>query len=157
MTIVKDELGGPTYFVTHDSERINTSYLFFVMLENGISLVAVNLPSLWLLCTSVIPDKMVRSLRSVISLVSINSRGSGSRTTGDGETIDPETLQKAGSTASSDTNDRLVLSHQSDALRRDLEGHNFQSYAMHEFEQGGTTSVPKNAIHVQHTIELSRS
>lgn len=46
------------------------------MLETGISLVAVNLPSLWLLFTSVTPEKVIRSIRSVLSLGSLRSGGS---------------------------------------------------------------------------------
>lgn len=57
VTIIQDELGGPTsYYATHDQELINMSYLFFVITENGTSLIAVNLPSFRLLCTSVISN-----------------------------------------------------------------------------------------------------
>ena len=38
------------------------------MLEAGMSLVAVNLPSLWLLLTKIIPEKVARSWHSALSL-----------------------------------------------------------------------------------------
>lgn len=46
------------------------------MLEAGMSLIAVNLPSLWLFFTSLLPEKVVRSIRSVIALASLSSQRS---------------------------------------------------------------------------------
>lgn len=99
---IKIENGGSHYFIHHDEEGTKhsgsnqqvcydqsadklshteavTSAFFFTMLETGISLVAVNLPSLWLLFTSVTPEKVIRTIRSVLSLESLRSRGSGRR------------------------------------------------------------------------------
>ncbi|KAI7778903.1 hypothetical protein LA080_001508 [Diaporthe eres] len=76
---IKIENGGSHYFIHHDEEEAVTSAFLFTMLETGISLVAVNLPSLWLLFTSVTPKKVIRTIRSVLSLESLRSRGSGRR------------------------------------------------------------------------------
>lgn len=70
------ENGGPLYFIHHDEEEAVTRAFYFTMLETGISLVAINLPSLWLLFTSIKPEKIVHSLRSVLSLASLRSGGS---------------------------------------------------------------------------------
>lgn len=53
------------------------------MLETGISLVAVNLPSLWLLLNSIAPQSIVRSLRNILSLHSLRRKGSGGTDTRD--------------------------------------------------------------------------
>ncbi|KUI67586.1 hypothetical protein VM1G_02813 [Cytospora mali] len=74
---IQIEDGGPLYFIYHDEEEAVTRAFFFTMLEIGISLVAVNLPSLWLLFTSISPEKVARSIRSVLSLASLRSGGSG--------------------------------------------------------------------------------
>lgn len=70
------------------------------MLESGISLVAVNLPSMWLFFTSLLPEKLVRSVRSMISL---HSQRRSDSTTADVESSDasgsvdkkPNIIQKA--------------------------------------------------------------
>lgn len=121
-----------------------------------MSLIAVNLPSLWLLCTSVIPDKLARSARSMISLFSLNSKGSGSGSTqGQGNTFADSAALEKGRAHSSDTNEDLVAPASSGTLRSDLDEHSFQSYAAHEGGEG--PMVPKSAIHVKHTVELSRN
>lgn len=51
---------------------MDTRSFFYVMLEAGMSLIAVNLPSLRLF-TSIMLDKLVRSIRSVISLALLSS------------------------------------------------------------------------------------
>lgn len=58
------------------AEAVTQAY-FFTMLETGISLVAVNLPSLWLLLKSVTLQSIIRGLRSMLSLHSLRSSGSG--------------------------------------------------------------------------------
>lgn len=49
--------------------------MFYWILEMGISLVAVNLPSIWLLFTSTAPEAILRRTPSVVSLVSVASDG----------------------------------------------------------------------------------
>lgn len=79
----------------------STAVAYIAMLEMGIALVAVNLPSLWLLCTSVIPEKVTHGLRSIMSLSSLRSsqraRSHRSHSTDSGER---NITEKAGSTIS---------------------------------------------------------
>ena len=59
--------GGQTYYFTHDPERTNTRIAYIQMLESGISITAINLPSLWKVCTATLPEKfasITQSLRS---------------------------------------------------------------------------------------------
>ncbi|KAI0484785.1 hypothetical protein GGR56DRAFT_615469 [Xylariaceae sp. FL0804] len=72
------------YFLHHDEERAVTEAFYFTILEAGISLISVNLPTLWFLFTSVTPDTVVRSIRSMLSLPSIGSNRSGNGVTGPG-------------------------------------------------------------------------
>ena len=96
------------------------------MLENGMSLVALSLPSLWLLCTSVIPEKVARSLHSVLSLSwMFSGRSSGSST-------ERSNAEKA---ISRDKRlyDLKISSGLSDdsvpTTRNDLESHSSETYA----------------------------
>lgn len=57
-----------------------TRAAYMTMLEQGISLVAVNLPSLWFLLNKITPEKALRSVRSVFSLSSIRSNRSSANT-----------------------------------------------------------------------------
>ncbi|CAG8957410.1 hypothetical protein HYFRA_00011391 [Hymenoscyphus fraxineus] len=83
VTYIDVEKGGPLYFVYHDEEgkvyptESVTRAFFFTMLETGISLVAVNLPTLWFLSKSVTPEAILQSIRSVISLASLRSNREG--------------------------------------------------------------------------------
>jgi hypothetical protein len=54
----------------------NTSWAYYVILEAGLTIIAVNLPSLWYYVNGVTPDRVLRSVRSVLSLGS----GRGSQT-----------------------------------------------------------------------------
>lgn len=49
-----------------------TKGLYFMMLEAGISLLAVNLPSIWLIFVRATPEAILRGMRSVASLTSSN-------------------------------------------------------------------------------------
>lgn len=50
--------------------------MFYLTLETGISAVAVNLPSVWLVFATISPDAVLRSVRSVVSLGSLGSNRS---------------------------------------------------------------------------------
>jgi hypothetical protein len=50
------------------------------MLEAGISLLAVNLPSIWLYLVKALPEGLVASIRSLITFASLRSTGSNSLT-----------------------------------------------------------------------------
>ncbi|GAM87013.1 hypothetical protein ANO11243_050340 [Dothideomycetidae sp. 11243] len=62
--------------LTYDPGRAQTRAAYLTHLESGIALVAVNLPSLWLLCTKIVPEKALQSVRSMLSLNSIRSNRS---------------------------------------------------------------------------------
>ncbi|KAI0886418.1 uncharacterized protein GGS22DRAFT_199702 [Annulohypoxylon maeteangense] len=70
---IQAERGGPDYFINHDEERIITIIFFYTMLETGVSLIAVNLPSLWFLVASISPDKIMRSISNKLSFSSLPS------------------------------------------------------------------------------------
>lgn len=42
----------------------------------GVGIIAINMPSIWMVFASVTPDSIIRSIRSVVSLDSLGSRGS---------------------------------------------------------------------------------
>ncbi|KAM0817959.1 hypothetical protein AB5N19_03766 [Seiridium cardinale] len=71
VTYINAEREGPSYYITHDHERVLTLVFFYTMLETGLSLVAVTLPSLWCFVSSIRPDRILRSLSSKMSLASI--------------------------------------------------------------------------------------
>ena len=56
---------------------VNTETIYLAVLECGLSLIAANLPSLWYLVSHISPEKMLRSLQSIISLRFKRSAGSG--------------------------------------------------------------------------------
>ncbi|KAF2151498.1 hypothetical protein K461DRAFT_174154 [Myriangium duriaei CBS 260.36] len=73
VTYVDILLKGKAYAKHHDLGDAQTQAAYYSMLELGISLVAVNLPSLWLLFTSTVPEQALRSIRSVLSISSLRS------------------------------------------------------------------------------------
>ncbi|KAF2151900.1 hypothetical protein K461DRAFT_279413 [Myriangium duriaei CBS 260.36] len=78
----------------HDMGLAQTKAAYLTHLEAGISLVAVNLPSLWLLFSKVVPETALRSIRSVLSLSSLRS-GKSDR---DSAThVEPPTITKKSS------------------------------------------------------------
>lgn len=58
---------------------VNTKSIYLSVLEAGLSLIAVNLPSLWSLFSKVTLEKVRRSVRSMISLASGRSQFSSQR------------------------------------------------------------------------------
>ena len=65
-----------------DVSEANTTQTFMWILEAGFALIAVNLPSLWWLRQKVQPEKVLVSVRSLISLRSIRSSSSGIKSNG---------------------------------------------------------------------------
>jgi len=66
-----------------DFHLADSLQVFWSMLEAGVSLLAINLPSLWRYKSHISPDSLIRSIRSAISLrssASNHSRGSNSNT-----------------------------------------------------------------------------
>jgi hypothetical protein len=65
-----------------DKSRENTTETFMWVLEAGFALIAVNLPTLWWLRTRIPAERILSSMRSVISLQSLRSHGSGGASRG---------------------------------------------------------------------------
>ncbi|OTB14037.1 hypothetical protein K445DRAFT_24178 [Daldinia sp. EC12] len=65
---IKIERGGPNYLLNTDHERLITQSFFYTMLEAGIALVAVNIPSLRAFTASFEAGGLMRSVRSFIEL-----------------------------------------------------------------------------------------
>ncbi|OTA55904.1 hypothetical protein K449DRAFT_468729 [Hypoxylon sp. EC38] len=65
---IKIELGGPNYLLYTDHERLVTESFFYTMLEAGIALIAVNLPSLRVFSVSAKTGEILRSVRSLLEL-----------------------------------------------------------------------------------------
>ena len=116
------------------------------MLEAGMSLVAVNLPSLWLLFTTTIPEKVARSLRSVISLHSLrHSDPEASSATAGTST---NRADRRTETSSIDSGHPALLTDLSQAdsyprkagqqLRGDMDDQMYEVYAMHDIESKGS-------------------
>lgn len=59
---IKIELGGPDYLLYTDNERLITESFFYTMLEAGMALIAVNLPSLWFFSISLKTGDILRSV-----------------------------------------------------------------------------------------------
>ncbi|KAG6044939.1 hypothetical protein E4U39_002877 [Claviceps sp. Clav50 group G5] len=79
-----------------DPEKYLSRVVFYIILEMGVGLVAVNLPSIWMVFASVAPDALLRSIRSVVSIASFRSgRSRSSR-----ERHDPEPLGSSTSSSS---------------------------------------------------------
>ncbi|PQE28631.1 plasma membrane Pth11 protein [Rutstroemia sp. NJR-2017a BBW] len=62
-----------------DPQLINTRIGFFIILEAGLSCIAVNLPTLYFLTGKVSPEHVLRSVRSMLSLRSIRSEAGSQR------------------------------------------------------------------------------
>ena len=54
----------------------NTTLLYFILLEALLSFIAVSLPSLWYFVSGKTPERVLRSIRSMVSLRSNRSTGS---------------------------------------------------------------------------------
>ena len=119
---------------------------FLSMLEAGMSLMAVNLPSLSLLFTKVIPEKVARSLRSALSLLSlqrsdpdVSSAATGPSTT---------RLNRRPETWSTDSGRPALLADPSQArsyprntgqqLRGNMDDQMYEAYEMHKVESKGS-------------------
>jgi hypothetical protein len=81
----------------------NTSWAYFVILEAGLTIIAVNLPSLWYYLAGVTPEGVLRSIRSVISLGSGRGGSQSSLKTGKPES-EHATENKSKWRASRETN-----------------------------------------------------
>lgn len=105
-------LTNPPSFMQNAGTLTQSCYL--AMLEAGMSLIAMNIPSVWLLCTKVVPEKVVRSIRSMVSLTSGRSSG------GDGTAASP--TRRTDSTTNLRNDSTTLSSSQPYLFRGDLEG-----------------------------------
>lgn len=94
------KLTGQSFYI-----ESNTQLAYYIILEAGFTIVAVNLPSLWYFMAGVTPERVLRSVRSLVSLGS--GRGSqdgtsiqGSKTSGTKATRDPRSLESNSSHSS---------------------------------------------------------
>ena len=151
----------------------DTQSFYFAMLEAGMSVVAVNLPSLWLFFTSLMPEKLVRSVRSMISLSSLSSQrrsdlnsASAAATSSSATHLGrkPDSSSSINSGRPDFPSDLSQLRYHRQMVEQQLngtpDGQKVEAIAMHNTESKGQqrekTWVPQGQIHVEDTIELSR-
>ena len=119
------------YTVNHARERTadprleDTQVLFWPMLEGGLALIAVNLPSIWGLFTRVSPEAVLRSVRSMVSL---GSRGSGD--------------SKNSRTPYKQTKLSPLTSSRDNIIHKDGREHSADAYTMHDIEMANYTHQP---------------
>ena len=124
-----------TAFAVEDTESV-----FWSSLEAGLSLLAVNLPSLWAYVNKASPESIIASIRSIISLRSLRSDGSSNPSRShlripDGDLSMPSTKIYAGASTG-----RLGV----------------ESHAMHVVEgQEGRPPLPAEAIMIKKSFVKS--
>ena len=147
-------------FLLTDSSIIKTvtttSYVFYTMLENSMSLVAVNLPSLWRLCTSVIPEKIAGSIHSMTALFSMRNSSRTVHATRQMTMDSNDSIARPSASAAS--SDHLAPEKNSFKIRNEMGSHTCKIYTlnglnnMQNERQMGDMST--NAVYVQDTVEL---
>lgn len=122
---------------------VNTKAIYLSVLETGLCLIAVNLPSLWFLFSKVKPESVLRSVRSMISLRSSRSAAS-SQVKGETQSH-PSSLGKDQNNSSSSQTHLALADVQS-----------VQTYAMRdlEYEEYGSP-MPLGKIQVTGRISQS--
>ncbi|KAF4628542.1 hypothetical protein G7Y89_g9609 [Cudoniella acicularis] len=88
-----------------DIQLADTQAVWFSMLEIGFSIIAVNLPSLWSIISKVFPESIIRSVRRIISLRSLQSNNSHSSRSGGNNS---RSCARKNSTSTSQDNIELV-------------------------------------------------
>jgi len=124
------------------------------MLEMGMSLVAVNLPSLWFLATSVIPEKVRNGLRSFASLTSLRSDRSGSNRSGRSGTSSGDS-EKEGVVMAAGPNGSISSTRPSES-HHIYDGPDLESQKTHVYGgswDGKAPNLPKNGeIKVENSV-----
>ncbi len=122
---------------------VNTKAIYLFTLEAGLSLIAVNLPSLWFLRNKVSPESVLRSVRSMVSLRS-NPSAASSQGKGGTQSQSPRLGKKQSNSSSSQSG----LAHP--------DAQSVQAYAMHdlEYEEHGP---PKPIGNTQITDRITQS
>ncbi|TAQ83652.1 hypothetical protein B7494_g8026 [Chlorociboria aeruginascens] len=85
-----------------DGYQSNTQVAYFLILETGMTILAVNMPSLWYYHAGVTPERVLRSVRSIVSLASGRASTRGESTKGSKRSID-QTARDAVTARSIDT------------------------------------------------------
>ena len=142
-----------------------TSYLS--MLEAGMSLVAVNLPSLSRLFTKVILECVIRRVRSTFSLYSQRRSYPDDLSAAPAGSSTAHLNRKPGASSSTDsgrpafisdfTPSRFHPQKASQRFRDDLDDPVFEMYATHEVSSKGSGEqawMPQGFIRVENTLEL---
>jgi hypothetical protein len=136
-----------------------TQWTYYVILEAGLTIVAVNLPSLWYYLAGSTPERVLRSVRSILSLGSNRgSQGSvkkGSRT-GKPAAENGSTREQSLDTNSSET-------QLADRGAQDLaypEGSSAETYAIRDLPGHQNPAIERGAwtgqgIQVNHSIQLT--
>ena len=120
---------------------VNTETIYLAVLECGLSLIAVNLPSLWYLLSHTSPEKMIRSLQSIISLRSERSASSGHAEASPNR--QPSHYDKR--SASRSSHSRIL---QYDAIH-------MQSYVMRDLEDDNESYLQRGKIHITEQVSHS--
>jgi hypothetical protein len=109
-----------------------TKGLYFSMLEAGMSLVAVNLPSLWFLFSQ---RALASPLRSIRSALSLRSFASSKRSDHASRSVTPRATKDSFSASSSSH-----LTHDADGDAH--ESFNMRDQGVFDVEKLGTTKAP---------------
>ena len=120
---------------------VNTKAIYLSVLETGLCLVAVNLPSLWFLFSKIKPESVLRSVRSMISLGS--NRSVASDKSKGGTQLSPLSLGK------DQINPSSSQTHLASADTQSV-----QTYANFEYEEDGPP-MPLGKIQVTGRISQS--
>lgn len=110
---------------TADPRLEDTQVVFWSMLEGGLALIAVNLPSVWGLFTRISPEAVLRSVRSMVSI--------GSRSSGD---------SKKSRTSYRQTKKSPLTSSHEDIVYKDGREHGAEVYAMHDIDMANHNQQP---------------
>jgi hypothetical protein len=135
-------LANQKYFVGTES---NTSWTYFIILEAGLTIVAANMPTLWCYIVGIIPERVLRSTRSIISLGSRD--GSQPRIRIDDRDVVNNT-KTAQSLETNSLSSRFAYP----------KGRSVESHAMVDLPsksnsvENDSTTLAKDGIHLNHSI-----
>lgn len=145
---LNDEDGYRTYFICNTIKtskltigtitESNTQAGYYAFLEAGLSVVSINMPSLWYFAAGVTPERVLRSVRSIISLGSRPSQGSH----GASKTSVNRTGRDLEGGRSMETN----------SSRSNLTKNGVESYAMADIEPIPPVPHSENSIGVERTF-----
>lgn len=106
-----------------------------MVLEVGIGIIAICLPSIWMVVVAKAPEAFLRSVHSLVSLASIGTRGSKESR----DRSQPKTLQSNASTSS----------------HIPIAGSSSDTYELAIAGSSNLEAVPEREIHVKRSVEQS--